>query len=351
MKVGHILSCLLFLLLFSYSSGHSQKPQVAELTKNEIAEDQRYLDKVAADQRSQKLEYEKSILEAKERLHDENQSRLETIIALFGVSIAFSAIVFGIATWQGAIAAASKGIEKEREAINKITNDVMQRKEDVERLSELITLYHDEMMYQSSVVLERVLRSSLNYDAGRFSAEIPISDRSSVFSMKKSVSEISITEMLPMHYKILLASAAIEGKWVLLREIAEEFKGIFVGDHVVGSCADFVVALSMAQCGNIEDARRCCIESMGAYTIAGSPDVARNVARLSYFRALLERQLSETRIPSQDEVAVLKDIVRTFENITGDEEIDEIRDRSSIRLEIINNANIRDNILPSPQQL
>ena len=326
MRIRSTLIILLFVALFSLSpvAVANSIRQFPEPTAEEVARDQQYLDRVSEDSARRKLEHENAILEAKEKIQENNQERLETLITVFGIVIALSVVVFGISTKDAAIAAASRGIEQERGLINKISEEIKQRRQEVHELAEIIASHLSEMEFQSSLVFDKLLHRAIFAVPGSYAPEISIVDRSAIVSLSSRIRAISLTDRVPEHYKILMVGLMVEQDWKELGQMAREFRGLFVGDFATGSYADFVEAVTLAESGNLDDSRAHCEQCLGFYSVAGDVVVARNLARITYYRSMIERKNAGPRVISQDEIANLYDITRRFSNITGDSEVDEV---------------------------
>lgn len=123
-----------------------------------------------------KIDLEKSdnirrqaILEAKQDLIDSGNSRLEIIIGGFGVTIAFVAIIFGFATREAAIAAATRGIEQVRAQMEQSLAQIRSQQEEIDRLSESIRARHIEMEKQAAKIFDQLIRTCIDFPVGELS--------------------------------------------------------------------------------------------------------------------------------------------------------------------------------------
>ncbi|WP_447727960.1 hypothetical protein [Sphingomonas koreensis] len=319
---------------------------MAEPTRQETADDAKYLDRVRDDSRIRDLERENAILAAKQEISEAAHGRLEVIIAAFGVVIAISAIAFGLVTKDAAVAAASRGIEQERLSIREISLDIQNRREEVQELAAVVERHHLEMENQSAIIFDKILQESLLSKPGTYAPNISIFDRSAVISVGSRIESNQGLRSNPIHYQILMALAMIDGKWSRAKIFAVEYREKFPGDFCSVSYADFVEVLAMASADQIPEARTLCVDSVGRYPPTSDASVIRNVARLTYFRALIERSSNLSRIPTMDEVAILRDIVRVYGSIDKDDHIGEIVHLAQSRLEQIDSVDLREVIAP-----
>lgn len=319
---------------------------MAEPTKQEVADDAKYLDRVRDDSRIRDLERDNAILAAKQEISEAAHGRLEVIIAAFGVVIAISAIAFGLVTKDAAVAAASRGIEQERLSIRDISLDIQKRREEVQELAAVVERHHMEMENQSAIIFDKILQESLLSKPGTYAPSVSIFDRSAVISVGSRIEGNHALRSSPIHYQILMALAMIDGKWARAKIFAIEYREKFPGDFCSVSYADFVEVLAMAGAGQLPEAKLLCIDGIGRYPPTSDASVVRNIARLTYFRALIERSSSASRIPTTDEVAILRDIVRIYGSVDRDDHIEEIVHLAQNRLDQIDSLDPREHIAP-----
>jgi hypothetical protein len=279
------------------------------------------LDRIQIDLEKQERLRKEAILDAKQELLEAGTSRLEIIIGAFGVVIAFVAIIFGFATREAAIAAATRGIEQVRDQMETTLARTREQQAEIDRLSEVIRAKHAEMEYQASCLFDQLIRGLIEFPVGEFKANILDIDRASISSFYSKVKDFPISVRNVSQHKIMMSYDIMRTDWPHLISHSNQVAMAFSDDDDLCSAAKLANIMALAEAGSFELAANQAEIFYRKYSNSDAVPVVRRAATALMYKSMVDYTLHNDR---EAESLVLRSVIQEFGGKYSDREILEI---------------------------
>lgn len=288
------------------------------------------LDRIQIDLEKQDRLRKEAIQDAKQELLEAGTSRLEIIIGAFGVVIAFVAIIFGFATREAAIAAATRGIEQVRDQMETTLSKTREQQVEIDRLSEIIRAKHAEMEYQASCLFDQLVRGLIEFPVGEFKANILDIDKASISSFYSKVKDFPISVRSVNQHKIMMSYDIMRLDWPHLISHSNQVAMAFSDDDELCSSAKIANIIALAESGSFELSANQAEIFYRKYSNSDTVSVVRRAATALMYKSMVSYALDNDR---EAEKLVLMSIIKEFSGKYSDREISEIVSVAERRLE------------------
>lgn len=269
----------------------------AELEARRTAVDQR---EALADRREAELANKEAIREARSQLEDASHSRLEILIAAFGILITVVIVFFALNTAAGAREAARKEIAEEKSNIERIVSEATQHLEAIKTHGTEATK-HLEVIKETGSEARSILDGMKSGEPPQ-----PPDERRTIEASQKPASERSIEDL-----KALIDTSRLAGDWPAMREHAQALLYLYGHDLAAVRKARFNLAYALDEFGNYDDAIAELDKLIATYSEAVEPqDDERRLASAMYNKGIALGHLGK----SEEAIALYDAMIERFDN-------------------------------------
>jgi tetratricopeptide (TPR) repeat protein len=207
------------------------------------------------------LKRENAVLQARNELSGEAYTRLEILLAAFGVVLAVAGLVFGLSTREAAIAKAQEGVEAIRREMERLRDETRQAAEaHIERLRAVDS--------EASIIMDRLRTGEVPEDPH---------ERQTVLDAAKLAEAKPPNERSAEDLRALVTGSLIDRNWEQMRSHASALLYLFSDNEKVAAEASVNLAYALHELGRTEEALQVDRQLLARIGQSTDPDLLRQV--------------------------------------------------------------------------